>query len=332
MRKRLAVAVALAVSLGAGMMPASADPASSSSASAYGATAGGLIPISPTITVSAAQPPDSDVNKPPTLLTVPLGGLALSGTVGTDAHAHRADDIQPVLGSVPVVANVSDPVTPTGYNAEGLAKTEGLAVAFSNNGTVDPVRDLLALISSQAGGLVGADAVTAEAVAKCVNNQPVFETGYEVAGLGGVVGQALNSTVQGLLSQLLTLLGPNATLSAVISVEAGRVTPLTDGVAVDGLVVRVPLLNEEIVVSHAEAHMPGNCGVAPPPSIQPTGPGEVAPLGNVPVRPAAAAPQGALATTGSNVPYLPIAAVMLGLAFLLRAGTRQRREQTTADG
>jgi hypothetical protein len=228
--------------------------------------------------------------------------------------------------------NAGDPTTLTNVNAQGFSKTEGLGVVFNNPG-VDPVRILLAELSSAAGGLVGADAVSAEAVAKCVNNQPVFETGYEIAGLGGIVGQVLNPTVQQLLSQLLTLLGPGSVLSAVISIEPGRVTPLTDGVAIDGLVVRVPLLNEEIIVSHAEAHMPGNCGVAPPTTIQPTGPGGIAPIG--PVRPAvapvAAAPQGALATTGSNVPYLPIAAVMLAVAFLLRAATRQRRPET-ADG
>lgn len=330
MRMRLAVALALAVALGAGMMmPATADPASSSSASAYGASASGLLPISPTITASASQPPDSDVSKPPALLTIPLGGLALSGTVGADAHAHQADDIQPVTAALPVVANVSDPVAAGGYNSEGLAKTEGLAVVFSDPAGTDPVRTLLAQLSTAAGGLVGADGVTAEAVAKCVNNQPVFETGFEVAGLGGLVGNALNSTVQTLLTTLLGLLGPNAALSSVVSIQAGRVTQLTDGVAIDGLVVSVPLLNEQIVVSHAEAHMPGNCGVAPPSTIQPTGPGPVAPLGNV--APAAAAPQGSLATTGSNVPFLPIAAVLLGVAFLLRVSTRQRRQPTPAD-
>jgi hypothetical protein len=320
MRKMLGVAVALAVSFAAGMTPASGDAASSSSASAYGLSASGLVPISPTITAAAAQPPDQDVLKPPALLTIPLGGLALSGTVGADAHAHQADNLQPVLGGAPA-STASDPTTPVGVNAVGLAKTEGLAVVFNNTG-VDAISTLLAQLTSATGGLVGADAVVAEAVAKCVNNQPVFDTGFQVAGLGGLVGDVLDPVVQQLLDTLLGLLGPDATLSAIVSIEAGRVTPLADGVAVDGLVVRVPLLNEEIVVSHAEAHMPGSCGVAPPTTVQPTGPGPIAPVGQV-------APAASLASTGSDVPYLPLAAVMLGAAFVLRRITRRRPQRNS---
>lgn len=317
MRKRLVVAVALVVSIAAGMAPASGDPASSSSASAYGLSASGLIPISPAVTAAASQPPDEDVPQPPTLLTIPLGGLALSGTIGADAHAHQADDLQPVLAGVPATANVSDPTTLLGVNAQGFAKTEGLAVVFSDPGGVDPIRVLLAQLSTAAGGLVGADAVSAEAVATCVNGQPVFETGYQVAGLGGLVGDLLDPLVQQLLDTLLGLLGPGSVLSAVVSVEAGRVTALPDGVAIDGLVIRVPLLNQEIVVSHAEAHMPGDCAVAPPP-LQPTGPGAIAPIGQV------AAPRGALAATGTDAAYLPLGAVLLGSAFLLRLVIRRR--------
>jgi hypothetical protein len=311
MRRGLALAVVLVLSGAAGVAPAAAEPASSSSASGYGLAATGLVPISPTITAQASQPPDEDVITPPQLLNVPLGSLALAGVVGVDAHAHQADDITPVLAAVPTTANTSDPTTLDGVNAQALAKTAGAALVFNDPGGLDPIRTLLAQISSALGGLLGADAITAEAVAKCVSNQPVFETGYEVAGLGGLVGDAIDPLVQPLVDQLLGLLGPGATLSAVISIDAGVVTPLADGVAIDGLVVRVPLLDETIVISHAEAHMPGDCGIpAPPP--QPTGFGESAPLGNV-----AAAPQATLATTGSDVPYLPVAAVMMGSALLL---------------
>ena len=317
MRRGLAVAVALAVSIALATGPAGGEAASSSSASAYGLSASGLVPISPTITASVSQPPDEDVTTPPQLVNVPLGGLALAGVVGVDAHAHQADNITPVLTDVPATANTSDPVLLTNVNAEGLAKTAGASVVFADPGGLDPVRVLLAQISSAVGGLVGADAVVAEAVAQCVNNVPVFETGYQVAGLGGLVGDVLDPVVQGLLSQLLALLGPDAVLSAVVSVEAGRVTPLADGVAIDGLVVRVPLLNEEIVISHAEAHMQSNCGIAPPTTLKPTGPGAIAPVGG-------AAPSASLAATGSDVPYLPIGAGMLGAAVLVGYAVRRR--------
>ncbi|MDQ4097054.1 MAG: hypothetical protein M3144_04205, partial [Actinomycetota bacterium] len=230
------------------------------------------MPIAPTITAEASQPPDEDVIAPPQLLNVPLGGLALAGVVGVDAHAHSQDDIVPVLAGVAVTTNTSDPTTTAPVNAQGLAKTTGAALVFNNTG-VDPIRTLLAEISTAVGGLLGADAVTAEAVARCVSGQPVFETGYQVVGLGGLVGDVIDPLVQPLLDQLLALVGPGSALSSIIGVEAGRVTQLGDGVAIDGLVVRVPLLNQEIVVSHAEARMPSDCGVEPP---QPTGPGEIA--------------------------------------------------------
>lgn len=318
MRKGLAVAVAVAVWVAGAAAPAGSEAANNSSASGYGLSATGLVPISPTITAEVSQPPDEDVIATPQLLEVPLGGLALAGVVGVDAHAHQADDIVPVLTGVPATANTSDPITLTGVNAEALAKTAGAALVFSDPGCLDPVRVLLAQISSALGGLLGADAITAEAVAKCVDNQPVFETGFEVVGLGGLVGDVLDPVVQPLVDTLLGLLGPGAVLSAVISVEAGRVTPLADGVAIDGLVVRVPLLDEEIIISHAEAHMQANCSVAPPPTVQPTGAaGPSAPLGDV-------APRATLAVTGTDVPYLPLGAVMIASALLVARAVRRR--------
>lgn len=306
MRRRLAVVVVLALSWAGCAVPATAEPASSSSASAYGLSASGLLPISPTITAEASQPPGEDVPTPPQLLNVPLGSLALAGVVGVDARAHAADDITPLLVGVPTTANTSDPTSLTPVNAQGLAKTTGAALVFNNPG-LDPIRILLAQVSTAVGGLLGADAITAEAVARCVNNQPVFETGFEVLGLGGLVGDVLDPLVQPLLDQILGLLPPGSTLSSIISIEAGRVTRLTDGVAIDGLVVRVPLLGQEIILSHAEAHMPANCGIAPP---QPTGIGDIAPVGGV-------AGQGRLAATGSDVPYLPLGAAMVAVALLL---------------
>jgi hypothetical protein len=284
-----------------------------------------LIPIGPTITASASQPPDEDVVSPPQLLNVPLGSLALAGVVGVDAHAHQADDITPVLAAIPLSPS-SDPVALTNVNAQGLAKTAGASLVFNDPGGLDPIRTLLAQISSTLGGLLGADAVTAEAVAACVNNTPVFETGFQVVGLGGLVGDVLDPLVQPLVNTLLGLLGPGSTLSAVISVERGRVTQLTDGVAVDGLVVRVPLLNEEIVISHAEAHMQANCSIAPPPTVQPTGPGPIAPRGDVAPQVVA---QAALATTGSNVPYLPVGIAMIGAALFVARLARRPRPSST---
>ena len=323
MRRALAVTVAVAAFFTASVTPGVAEPASSSSASAIGLGATGLVSISPTITAEASQPPDTDLVRPQTLLTVPLGGLALAAAVGADAHAHRADDIPVSLGSV-VASPSGDPTIVNDVNAQGLAKTAGAALVFNDPGG-DPntlaIRTLLSQISSALGGLLTADAVVAEAVAKCVNNQPVFDTGFEVVGLGGLVGGILDPVTDALVNTLLGLLGPGTPLSAVISIDAGVTTPLADGVAIDGLVVRVPLLNETIVISHAEAHMPPGCSVAPPKPPQPTGPGEIAPRGEV-------APRAALATTGGDFPYLPVAAVMMGAAYGLYRVTRRRPERS----
>jgi len=271
-------ATCLATFIAAAAGPAAGEPASKSSANAYGLSAAGLLAISPTITTAAAQPPDQDAaaaspaGGSPSLLTLPLGTLALAGVVGVTANAHQADNITPELTAVPATPGTSDPVTQLDDNSRGLAKTTGLGVVFQapTAGTIDPIATALAALP----GLVTADAVTSEAVAKCVNGAPVFETGFQVAGLGGLVGGVLNPIVQTLLTTLLSLIGPGAALSSIVSIAPGVVTQLPDGVAIDGLQVNVPLLNEKIVVSHSEAHMDANCKVvAAPPASGPGGPG-----------------------------------------------------------
>ena len=166
------------------------------------------------------------------------------------------------------------------------------------------------------GGLLGADAISAEAVAKCVNNQPVFDAGFQVAGLGGLLGAPLNPVAQSLLNILLGLIGPGASLSSIITIAPGVVTPLADGIAIDGLRVSVPLLNENIVISHAEAHMPPGCRVPPPAPHHPVGP----PGGG-----SGAGGGTGLAATGSNVPYLPMGIVLVTTGLLGTGVVRQSR-------
>ena len=318
MRKSLLAAISLVTAsltlFAAGIGSAAADPASTASASAYGLSASGALPIAPTITTAAAQPPGQDTEAagpPPALLTVPLGTLALAGAVTVNANAHQADDITPSLNptAIPDAAPTSNPVALAPVNSRGLAKTAALGVALT---TADPNINLALTLLQEAQGLLTADAVTAEAVARCVNNQPVFETGYQVAGLGGIVGGVLDDTVQGLLNTVLGLVSGDplapAPLSSIISITPGVVTPLPDGIAIDGLRISVPLLNETIVISHAEAHMPPGCGVAPPTTVAP--------------------PRGTLAATGEDTPLLPIGAGLMGAAVL--GYTVVRRSRRTA--
>ncbi|MGI8776690.1 MAG: hypothetical protein ACR2LJ_04735 [Acidimicrobiales bacterium] len=315
-------ATCLATFIAAAVGPAAAEPARKSSANAYGLSAAGLLAISPTIPTAATQPPDQDsaaaspAGQSPSVLTLPLGTLALAGVVGVTANAHQADNITPELTAVPTTAGTSDPVSQLDDNSRGLAKTTGLGLVFQapTTGTIDPIATALAALP----GLLSADAVTSEAVAKCVNGAPVFETGYQIAGLGGLVGGVLDPIVQTLLNTVLGLIGPGAALSSIISIAPGVVTQLPDGVAIDGLQVNVPLLNETIVVSHSEAHMDANCTVvAAPPTSAPRagGPG--------------GGGSGRLASTGAELPFLPLG---LGLVIAGMVGTavvvRSRRGQT----
>ncbi|MCA1675504.1 MAG: hypothetical protein LC799_26055 [Actinobacteria bacterium] len=319
MRKAIMAAVALTFASFAPVGPASADPARVSSASAYGLSATGLVSISPTILTDpcCAQPPDSDIIVPPKLVNIPLGSLALAGVVGVDAHAHRADDLVPQLAGVPTTNLLSEPTTLVGNNAQGFAKTAGAALVFNAGTNPDPITTALALLLNETGGLLGADAISAEAAAKCVNGAPVFDTGFQIVGLGGLVGAPLNPLAQTLLGAVLALLPEGSTLSSIISITPGEVIPLPDGIAINGLRIRVPLLNEDIIISHAEAHMPTNCAVEV--AAQPTGPGPVAPVG----------PRGQLASTGSNVPFLPIGLVMVTMAAVGTGIARRSRRTST---
>jgi hypothetical protein len=327
MRKAILAAVSLATSLAtffaAAAGPAAAEPARASAAAAYGLSASGLLSISPTITTSSVFPPGGDNNSSgnlgglsPTLLTVPLGTLVLAGAVGVTANSHQADDIVPELAAVPLQpcggTNCSEPVTVGPVNTRGLAKTAGAGVLFTApEGSIDPI----ALLLQQLGGLLTADAVTSEAVAKCVNNVPSFDVGFQIAGLGGLVGGILDPVVQGVLDLLIPLIGPGGALSSIISITPGAVTTLSDGVAIDGLRVDIGILNVHLVISHSEAHMAANCSVAPP-ATTPTGPGGVAPSG------------GRLASTGSETPFLPLGLGLVAAAVLSGSLVRRSRRAT----
>ena len=159
MRKALLAAVSLVTGLvtfyAAAAGPAAGEPARESSASAYGLSASGLLSISPTITTAAAFPPGGDNaaegnfgSLSPTLLTVPLGTLALAGAVGVGASAHQADDITPELTTVPSEpcggTTCSEPVVLSPVNTRAVAKTAGLGLLFeAPEGTVDPIATLL---------------------------------------------------------------------------------------------------------------------------------------------------------------------------------------------
>ena len=308
MRKVLIGAFAAAVALSA-IGPASAEPARTSSAGAFGlqAIVLGTQLVAPTPVVAVSQPPDTgrtlggNVNA---TLPVDLAGLAVTGVVTAVGEAHRADDIVPALTTP--VGQFSDAVTVTGVNARGLARAENLNLL----GNI-PLTDVIAgPVAEQP--LLSAGSVQAEAVAKCVNNQAVFDTGFNIVDLRLAGAElALNDLVATLLAAL--------NLPGVITVAQGETGPLPDGgVFINALRVRVPLLQADIIVGHAEARMPANCGIAPP--APPTGPGPIAPVASVSAPAASvAAPLGNLAATGGDFSVTPLLAMaMLGGALGVR--------------
>ena len=301
MRKVLTTAFATAVALWA-TGPAWAEPARTSSAAAYGLQASvlGTQLVPPTPVVAVSQPPDTGRTLGENIdatLPVDLPGLAVTGVVTAVGDAHRADDIVPTLTSP--VGQFSDAVTLTGVNSRGLARAENLNLL----GNI-PLIDILAGQVAQQG-LLSAGSVQAEAVAKCVNNQPVFDTGFNIVDLR-VAGSQI--PLNDLVSSLLTLLN----LPGIITVVQGETGVLPDGgVFINALHVTVPLLQADIIVGHAEARMPANCGIAPP--APPTGPGPIAPVADV------AAPLGNLAATGGDFSMTPLVAMaMLGGALGVR--------------
>lgn len=294
MKKVIGATFALALALAAAA-PASADPARASSAYAYGLEATGTLPIARTPESRASQPPDSQLVRN-AVLEVPAQPLAVDANVGTVAVAHRESDIRTSGGGWDPPD--ADPQSLQDVNARGFARTTGLALVVQASALVDAITDDLITQS-----LVGAEVIQAEAAAKCVDNKAQFDTGYEIIGLG-VAGEEI-PLVADLTKALTDLLAPGGVLAPVVTVEKGVVSrPSQDTIAIDALVITVPLLNERIVVSHAEATMPTPCGIEPP---KPTGPGPIA----------QDTPR--LAATGGEMGTLPLVAFgVLGGAVILR--------------
>jgi hypothetical protein len=320
MRKVLTAGFAMAVALSA-TGPALADPARGSSASAFGIAAAlaGTQVIPPTPTATATAPPDANEDRNS---TVPLtaGTLTLTGALNAVAQARQADELlvalrPEVLTGAP--AGSSEPINLAAPNARGFGSAANASVLVSAvPGLPD---DAFELIQAAGGSLVTAGAVQAEAVAKCVGGRPQFDTAFNVVDLR-LAGTQI-PLVGDLVTTLVDLLGPDNPLATLVSITKGEVIPLADGVAINALRVRLlgvaggaPLV--DVVIGHAEVHMPADCAVAPP--APPTGPGPVAPVGN-------------LAATGGDFSLTPVVAMVLlgGALGIRRLTVRARRSSTT---
>ena len=299
MRKTLvAAAISMAVFLGAAT-PSYAqtpEPARASAGAAYGLSGSGLLPISPTPAVVAAQPPDTDqqILGQTFQSTVPADlGVAVNGTISAVAQAASQPRIQTAL-----------PGSPDGVSARGLGRTEGLSLL----GSVD-LLTALGLDPFAETALLTATAVEAEATATCVNGQPVFTTDSRVIGLELLeidLGSVLDPVLRGVIDTL--------NLPGILEIVEGETGVLPDGSGVFINALRVTVLGgaQELIIGHAEARMPADCRVPP-----------VAPP------PTAAPDRGALAATGNELPFLPLGLGIVALGVLLNRAVRRTTRQTT---
>ena len=261
-----------------------AGQAKSSSASAFGLEATGLLPIGKTPTASAIAPPDG-AQENRTTLKVPAAALAVEALLVAKAEAHFNDGTNPII--VPPGRSGTNrsfrPVGTTSVNTRAYASADNLRVLVNAPGVDCNATPESPLCVSA----VSADAVEAEAVAKCVNNQPVFDTGFNRLGLTAL-GINVSGLVNPILDPILALLGPGAALSAVAKVEEGVVDPIMEGgqqvgVSIDALRISVLGTAEVITVAHAEARMPRECSppvaaASPGPKLAQTGGGGLSSL------------------------------------------------------
>lgn len=320
MRKVLTAACTVAVALWA-TSAASADPARTSSAVAYGATAiaAGSAVIPPTPIASAAAPPDTDGERS-SAVPVTGGTLTLTGVIFTAAQARQSDGLlvaltPQALSGAP--AGSSDPITLLAPNTRAFGSAANASVLVSALPAGLPA-DAFALIQAAANSLVSAGVIQGEAVAKCVGGRPQFDTGYNITDLE-LAGTQI-PLVGDLVTQIVDALGAGSPLAGLVNVTKGEQLTFADGVGVNALRVQLlgvaggpPLI--EVVIGHAEVHMPADCAVAPPTTV-------AAPV----------APRGTLPSTGGDFSVTPLLAMgMLGGALGVRRILVRTRSSDSSD-
>jgi len=262
--KKVLVSVFVLALVTATAGPVFADPAKGSTASAYGLRSQGLIPIEPTPTARAVAPPDS-TDGPNDVLRLPVAPLTIDTVASAFAQTARDSVLQTTLADPRGIDEESDPTSLQDVNARGLAATAGVTLVV--DGALDPVTAAVFDIINES--LVGVSAVRAEAVAKCVNDRPQFDTGYDLVA-AGVAGTKIDLVdqvvvlVTGLLGAPGSPIPAGTPLSSILRVETpengATVTRTDTGIAVTGLRVISDLLGLRIDIAHAEATMPIDCG------------------------------------------------------------------------
>jgi LPXTG-motif cell wall-anchored protein len=227
---------------------AEADNVSTATGSSYAIKISGPITISSrpvaSVTASSSDPSPSPLEQ--VLLNIPADPVLSSGTFRASGSASVAS--APGAKLLSVAQSVSSTALPAESNARGYAAVENLAAL--------------------PGGLLTADAVEAEALARCTNSGVTFSTAGRVTDIK-VAGIALPQIITAKPNQVLV---DNALLGLKVVLWETNWDPATGGttdgsntVFVNALHVTQSLLNIDLVTSHAEAT--GNC--APRPVVLP---------------------------------------------------------------
>jgi hypothetical protein len=223
---------------------AEAGTVSTATGSSYAVKISGPVTISSrplaSVTATSSNPSPSPLEQ--VLLNIPAEPVLSSGTFRASGSASAVS----VPGSklLSLARAVSPEALPADSNARGYAAVENLAAL--------------------PGGLLTADAVEAEALARCTGGGITFSTASRVTDIK-VAGLTLPQVISPKPNQVLV---DNALLGLKIVLWETNWDPSTGGTAdgsdtvfVNALHVTQPLLNIDLVASHAEAT--GNCAGRP---------------------------------------------------------------------
>lgn len=223
---------------------AEADTASTATGSSYAVKISGPVTISSrplaSVTATSSNPSPSPLEQ--VLLNIPADPVLSSGTFRASGSASAVS--VPGAKLLNLARSVSPEALPADSNARGYAAVENLAAL--------------------PGGILTADAVEAEALARCTDTGVTFSTASRVTDIE-VAGLTLPQVVTPKPNQILV---DDALLGLKIVLWETNWNPATGGttdgsstVFVNALHVTQSLLNIDLVASHAEAT--GNCAGRP---------------------------------------------------------------------
>lgn len=234
------VLVVLGLTMAMPLTAARADNVSTATGSSYAVKISGPVTISSrplaSVTASSSDPAPSPLEQ--VLLNIPADPVLSSGTF----RASGAASVVSVPGAklLSLARSVAPEGVPADNNARGYAAVENLAAL--------------------PGGLLTADAVEAEALARCTSGGVTFSTASRITDIK-VAGLTLPQVITPKPNQVLV---DNALLGLRIVLWETNWNPATGGttdgnntVFVNALHVTQSLLNIDLVASHAEAT--GNC-------------------------------------------------------------------------